>query len=228
MAESIGNFDEFSDSYSQDISNALGKLDGESTYFSKRKVDVIRDLFKGVEPGIILDYGCGIGSLIPFLHEIFPESEICATDLSIESLRQVQRKYPYVKIFQPDEVDPGSCDLVVLSNVLHHVPPNTRGKLMSEICEKLATNGSLVVIEHNPLNPVTRRIVSNCVFDKGVILVKRRTLRDLLAKNVGLMKCSSRYFLYFPPSLSRLQFLERFLYYVPLGGQYMTKFERKQ
>jgi 16S rRNA G1207 methylase RsmC len=82
VVESIGNFDEYINSYSTELQKALGGLGGESAYFARRKVQVLAKSLRGKHPSVILDYGSGMGALIPHLHEFFPDAQIWATDVS--------------------------------------------------------------------------------------------------------------------------------------------------
>ena len=50
----------------------------------------------------------------------------------------------------------------------------------------LRPGGIAAIFEHNPLNPLTRRVVSNCVFDEDAVLLRRRRARGLL-RQAGLV-----------------------------------------
>ena len=70
-------------------------------------------------------------------------------------------------MFTSDPREIGSSyDLIVLSNVLHHVRPEDRPNLILEIIARPAKHGKLVIFEHNPMNPLTRWAVSECVSDE--------------------------------------------------------------
>jgi SAM-dependent methyltransferase len=224
MVESIGNFDEYINSYSTDLQKALGGLGGESAYFARRKVQVLAKSLRGTPPSVILDYGSGMGALIPHLREFFPDAQIWATDVSKLSLEHLQKTYPYVRIFAPNEIPPNSCDVVVMSCVLHHIPTPSRQDVVGSIKQALKSGGSLCVFEHNPINPVTRKIVSNCVFDEGVELIQKRSLKNLILRTGGFTQQRAGYFIFFPPRLKALAPLEEILSWLPLGGQHFSRF----
>src|SRR5438128_391512 len=69
-----------------------------------------------------------------------------------------------------DALEP-TYELIVLSNVLHHVTPVDRQDLIREAGSRLALGGKLVIFEHNPINPLTRWVVSQCPFDEDAILL---------------------------------------------------------
>jgi hypothetical protein len=84
----------------------------------------------------------------------------------------------------------------------------------------LKPGGCIAVFEHNPINPVTRRLVADCAFDEDAVLLSLRETRDLLTRETGLSVRDSGYSLFFPHPLRRLRFLEAILRWLPLGGQY--------
>ena len=57
--------------------------------------------------------------------------------------------------------------------------------------------GIVAILEHNPLNPLTRVVVSRCEFDEGVELVGMRDTKRLL-EGAGTDVVESSYFLFFP------------------------------
>ena len=226
MVESIGNFDEYINSYSTELQKALGGLGGESAYFARRKVQVLAKSLRGKHPSVILDYGSGMGALIPHLREFFPDAQIWATDVSKLSSEHLQKSYPYVHVFAPDEIPPSSCDVVVLSCVMHHIPTPSRQSVVGSIKQALKSGGNLCVFEHNPINPVTRKIVSNCIFDEGVELIQKRSLRTLISGIGGFTPQHAGYFLFFPPRLKAFTPLETILSWLPLGGQHFGRFTK--
>lgn len=226
MVDSIGNFDEYVNSYSDELEKALGGFGGESSFFAQRKVIVLANSLNGRIPSVIVDFGSGNGALIPHLHYAFPNAKIIATDISQLSLAYLQEKYPYVQIKAPDELKPHSCDLVVLSCVIHHIPTQLRTDVLKKINSSLSNGGSLCVFEHNPINPITRRIVSNCIFDEGVDLIRKRSLNKLIEKAGGFARVNDGYFLFFPPAFKILTFLEVLMSWMPLGGQYFARYEK--
>jgi hypothetical protein len=77
----------------------------------------------------------------------------------------------------------------------------------------------LTVFEHNPFNPVTRRIVNTCPYDADAVLLKPSELIGLL-RQAQLIPSNQAYCLFIPPKFSSLAPLERYLQWLPLGGQY--------
>jgi SAM-dependent methyltransferase len=114
----------------------------------------------------------------------------------------------------------GSFDLVFAVCVLHHVPPGGRRDAVVAEMARLARPGGLVAIwEHNPWNPLTRRVVARCPFDRDATLLSLAETRRLL-RRAGLSRIESRYGLFFPWRGRGWRRAERLLAQVPLGAQF--------
>jgi hypothetical protein len=79
--------------------------------------------------------------------------------------------------------------------------------------------GLICVIEHNPLNPLTRLAVARCEFDSDAALLGAGKVRKLMAAG-GLREIGARYFLLLPREAKPARLLENALSNVPLGAQY--------
>jgi hypothetical protein len=86
----------------------------------------------------------------------------------------------------------------------------------------MTTNGELYVFEHNPYNPITRHLVNSCPFDADAELLTPKQLASLL-RGAGFSTIEKGFILFFPSFLRLLRPLERFLTYLPLGGQYVIR-----
>jgi SAM-dependent methyltransferase len=112
--------------------------------------------------------------------------------------------------------------IVVLANVLHHVPPPKRAELVEWLRDLLRpARGRLVVFEHNPYNPLTRRAVAQCEFDDDAILLAPGELVQLLSQ-CGFKAIHRRFIVFFPRALAALRPLEPSLGWLPLGAQMMV------
>jgi SAM-dependent methyltransferase len=88
----------------------------------------ITDLCPHVVPGTIVDKGCGTGTLLVHLSQLFPTSQIIGMDLSRELLQTAESQfYPQhnVSILKgniiPQRFQAGSVATVIFSSVLHEV-----------------------------------------------------------------------------------------------------------
>jgi hypothetical protein len=87
---------------------------------------------------------------------------------------------------------------------------------------RVVRSGGLVcLIEHNPLNPLTRLAVARCEFDRDAVLLHAGRTRALMA-DAGLHDIRSDYFLLLPSAAPVARRLERGLSRLPLGAQYIA------
>lgn len=155
------------------------------------------------------------------LKRLLPEKQIDGFDVSEKSLERVGPVLRSQGVFtsraQGLEND---YEIVVLANVLHHVKTEQRRDVISEAASHVGPGGRMVIFEHNPLNPLTRRAVSLCPFDEGVVLLSSGEVRALCA-SVLRAPCTD-YIVFFPRWLAWLRPLERFLEWCPAGAQHVT------
>ncbi|HXU66779.1 MAG TPA: class I SAM-dependent methyltransferase [Casimicrobiaceae bacterium] len=213
------DFDRYARDYNELLREQTGFFSGDESYFARYKVAIAGDLVKKA-PARVLELGCGTGRNIAFLRERFPDATIMGSDVSSKSLDVARADNPGVHFWKEGSADgeQAGFDLVFVAGVFHHVPPSERDALASRIAALLNPAGRAVVFEHNPYNPVTRRIVSQCPYDEGVILLGARELRARLEQG-GLRADRHGYALFFPPRWG-LARVERMLGWLPLGGQY--------
>jgi len=105
--------------------------------------------------------------------------------------------------------------------VFHHVVPGERVRLAAEMARVTRDGGIVTILEHNPLNPATRLVVSRCEFDEDAILLGRRESERLLS-GAALVPAEKAYILFFP---FRNDF-ERRLGRLPFGAQYYVASSR--
>jgi 2-polyprenyl-3-methyl-5-hydroxy-6-metoxy-1,4-benzoquinol methylase len=212
-------FDDCATEYDALHAESIG-ASGESTaYFAEYKFSCVERL--GLpKSASILDYGCGIGNLTERLVTTF--SDVHGFDPSKRSLEVAQKRAPSAHYYEsPEGIPQGKFDAIVISCVLHHVPPAARPALVRALHDKLAPNGRLIVFEHNPLNPLTRRAVAICAFDDDAILLWPWEAKRLLANN-GFAEIRLDYIVFFPRSLAVLRPLEPKLARLPIGAQVMV------
>ena len=214
------DFDDYAENYDQLLKERTSFFSSSEKYFARYKVDLVR---KQVQYPVcrLLEYGCGIGRNIPFLQQAFPGAVILGSDISNESLKIARRENTGVEFFCEDEnVEPTTnFDLIFVAGVFHHIPVVQRAEVAKTLSSRLLPGGRLFVFEHNPFNPVTRLIVSNCPYDEDAVLLKPSELKKLLS-DAALIIERKAYCLFMPPRLSALARLEIRLGWLPLGGQY--------
>jgi len=222
MAESFdpqtkAEFDQYAGSY-DDLHKQNVAISGEGPeYFAVYKQRFLERLL-GRQRTPLLDFGCGIGNLTRLL--VGPFADVAGYDPSVDSVALARQRAPGATFYADlDAIPQGHFGAVVVANVLHHVPPAERAPLLAKVAQVLAPGGKLVVFEHNPHNPVTRKVVRDCAFDENAVLLPPRETRGLL-EGAGLGATSLDYIVFFPRPLAALRGLEPSLSWLPLGAQY--------
>jgi SAM-dependent methyltransferase len=217
-------FDAYADEYAELIRDPIReKFAATNRFFFERKIQVIRKFYRGqgidTQKLAWLDVGCGQGDLLRLGKTQFASA--IGTDPSarmLESCSDLEvRRQP-----SPESLpfDDNSFDFVTAVCVYHHIPEERRLPFTCEVLRLLKPGGIFCVIEHNPLNPVTRLIVSRTPVDADAQLLSGRETRRLLA-SAGSTVVDTQYFLFFPERTHQyLGFLEDRLSALPLGGQY--------
>jgi 2-polyprenyl-3-methyl-5-hydroxy-6-metoxy-1,4-benzoquinol methylase len=216
----VAEFDQFASNYKAVLDRSVALAGESSEYFTAYKAAYIERLLGTSARTKILDFGCGVGALSAELARHRPGDEIHGYDVSTESLDQVEAALRDRGTFTAklDELH-RDYDLIVVANVMHHIPVAVRQATINDLAARLAANGRLLVIEHNPLNPLTRWVVAHCDFDDDAVLLWPRETRKYLLQ-AGLVAPNRDYLVFFPKALSALRRLETFLAWCPAGAQY--------
>jgi SAM-dependent methyltransferase len=213
-------FDRFAGDYASLHQRNIAISGEEPAYFADYKLHCVERLVGSNFREPVLDFGCGIGMLTERLSHRF--SEVHGYDPSSESLNIARGKSASTFHEQESLIPDRHFSLAILANVLHHVAPSDRNALVRRVASKLREgSGRLVVFEHNPINPLTRYVVSRCEFDTDAVLLWPWQLNRLLTLN-GFTSVSTKYIVFFPGFLAGLRRLEPYLGWLPLGAQMMV------
>jgi SAM-dependent methyltransferase len=188
-------------------------------YFARYKLACLTRLGIGSDEPI-LDWGCGIGNVLgPLAAEYREVHGYDPSPMSLEVARE--RAGSAVLHARPEDVPSDYFGAAVLSGVLHHVPDAEHRALVETVRSKLRPGGRVVVFEHNPLNPMTRRAVRDCAFDDDAVLLWPWQARRVL-RSAGLRDVRLDFIVFFPRQLAPLRPLEPHLSWLPLGAQVMV------
>ena len=227
-------FDNFSEYYGDIVENDLDQFNINIEAGMKSKIFHFKNLIKK-EPKAILDFGCGIGLFIPYLHEQFKYAKLYGCDISKKSIEIASEKYPYCDFKVINNIDDlkyfNKIDCIFISTVLHHIPQNEHEywvKGLLDILEK----GKIVVFENNMKNPLMKAFIKKTKIDKKAVMLspkycKRLFLNKFYKTKLGdkeiLLKKDSiklKYTYFFPWKNKIFRYLETLLFWLPLGAHY--------
>ncbi len=220
-------FDRYDKSFSAVVQSSIDFSGLPHSFFTAAKADALRELIAarldGRDDLRLLDVGCGIGELHPFLQGMF--ARICGADVSAASIAQARIRNPGVdyETYAGERLpyDTASFDLTIAVCVLHHVPPSQWLGFLREMRRVVRPGGLICLIEHNPLNPLTRLAVARCEFDRDAVLLHASQTRALMAE-AGLHEARSHYFLMLPSAAPLARRVEQSFWHIPLGAQYIA------
>lgn len=214
-------FDRVARDYQRHLDRSVRLSGEESGYFAEYKARYLAALVRVDFRGKILDFGCGTGLLAQFIRQTLPNAQLHGYDESAKMVEEASQRIR-VDIFTADlgKLD-FDYDLVVVANVLHHIDPDRRANTVDELRQRLGRTGRLVIFEHNPVNPLTRWVVSRCPFDEGVRLLPPAETRGYL-RHAGLGNVRVEYVVFFPRAMRAFRRLESKLWWCPLGAQYVA------
>jgi SAM-dependent methyltransferase len=223
MTETL--FDAYAGTYADTVNDSVAFGGKNVEFFARLKVQgLLRTagrLGRPVQEVRVLDVGCGTGIadrlLLPRV------ASLAGVDVSPEMVAQAAARNPDgayqvyngVGLPYPDR----SFDLVFAACVLHHVPPVEWDGFIAELWRVTTASGAAVVIEHNPLNPLTRKAVRACPFDKDAVLARPVRVREGF-RRAGATRQERKFVTFFPfdkPAFSRA---EGALWWLPAGAQY--------
>jgi ubiquinone/menaquinone biosynthesis C-methylase UbiE len=225
------DFDSHALRYSEVVDQSVSFTGRNSAFYAGRKVDILEEILPAgiglLDELDVLDVGCGTGTTDQFL--VARVGSLLGVDISEEMLAQAResvrdaeyRWYDGEKLPFPDE----TFDVVLAICVLHHVPESRRYKFVSEMVRVARSGGIVAVFEHNPLNPLTRHAVNSCQLDEDAVLLRSRETMELL-REAAEVQPLLRHYLFSPIGGGLGRAIDRHLYRLPLGGQYVSWIQR--
>jgi len=219
-------FDRYADTYSEKINHVLSVWGQEQEFFTRCKVPFLLEAFDAVrtEQALrVLDVGCGVGLIHPYLAPSV--DELHGIDVSQESISLAKRNNPSVQYLAHQgetlPYDDGTFDCAYAIGVVHHLSPKQWQGFISDMVRVVRSNGVVLIIEHNPLNPATQSVVRSCELDQGAVLLPSWKLRRLMAA-AGMVALDVRHILFTPFDRPVFRKLDRLLAWLPMGAQYVV------
>ena len=231
-AAESSQFDAFAASYREAIDSAVAFSRTGHEFFTRAKVRELLEIAarRAGDPRRLsfFDLGCGPGETDRLLEGRV--GSLTGVDTSARMIEAAARRNPWAEYRAVDTgaalpFEEASFDVSFAICVLHHVEPGERPRLLAEAVRVTKPGGTVVIFEHNPWNPLTRRAVAGCKFDRDAVLLRRRETERLL-RDAGLEAVDGAYIVWFTRDSARLQRIERRLRGVPLGAQHVVSARR--
>lgn len=135
------------------VRKALGPLEGAVIHRYRDWFVNLDELARGIarmgDFRRILEIGAGDGLLCQHLHQQLPQADILGIDISSTPGEMFEGDHERVRFEQIDAAElldrEEPFDLVVIADVLHHVPPAQRGELLAVAGSLVAPGGVLVM-----------------------------------------------------------------------------------
>ena len=223
-------FDEFAHNY-REIHTENIKISGaDSDYFSEFRAKLVKRRLqaKGFDgkPLRILDLGCGDGNASRFMVEHISNIAVEGIDITeavVESARVRNLAHCTFQVYDGEHIpfEEGTFDVVFCANIFHHIERKYHVGLYQEIYRVLKKGGILFNYEHNPWNPITQKVVKDCVFDVDAVLLPPPYHKGV-AKAGGFDQVAIQYVIFFPRFALFKPFLplEPLFSWCPIGAQY--------
>jgi SAM-dependent methyltransferase len=220
-------FDRYADTYGETVDAVIGASGESVEFFASLKAELAWSVLKGTRPRRILDFGCGSGMSTRALRKVaHADVELTGVDPSAASIAAATARPPQRTTFVRSVGDrlpfeDASFDAAFTACVFHHIPVEEHEHWGRELRRVLRPGGIFINFEHNPYNPLTRRVVRNCPFDDGVTLLRPAYARRMIAR-AGFAAGEPHFYFFFPAFLRGLRPLERWLRRIPIGAQYFV------
>jgi len=220
-------FDAYDRNYNEIVDRAISFSGLSVDFFTRVKADYFLELLaSSASPAKrpdVIDIGCGIANSHPLLAE--QVARLVGVDVSSACIAAAAARNPQNEYATFDGLNlpysAQSFDAASAVCVFHHVPIADRVRLASNIRRVLRPGGVFAIFEHNPLNPVTRHVVSNCEFDKDAALLRKYETERLLA-DAGFREISTRFILSIPAKGHLWRRIDRLFGRLPFGAQYYS------
>jgi len=223
------NFDAHAKGYRDTHDKSVGLSGTDSDYFSEYKIVELLKFEDKEQPLKILDFGCGDGNSSLFIRKHFPNATIFGVDVSESSIKIATSKNiinSTFKAYNGTELpfDNNEFDIVFTSMVFHHIEHKLHHAILKDILRILKTGGRFYNFEHNPNNPLTRKVVKECEFDEDAVLLKPSYNKSITLQ--ADFKVDKLNYTLFIPRHKIFKFmlgLEKMLSWCPIGAQYYIR-----
>lgn len=218
------SFDDYVETYKTEVQDSIGFIGQDVDFFIEVKAKLLLKLagkYLGATDRIkALDIGSGVGLVDKYIKREI--KDLYGVDVEDGVVEKAKINNPEVNYSRYDGtrlpfVD-NTFDLAFAINVMHHVPPDMWENFTEEMHRVLKPGGIAAVFEHNPYNPLTRKAVKDCEFDRDAVLLKHSKILRLF-KRAGLKIAEDKFIIFFPFKAGIFRSIETVLGWLPLGAQ---------
>ena len=218
-------FDAYASQYEQALHSGL-KISGEGPeYFARRRIEWTKQvLAAATTTRRVLDFGCGVGLVVPLMREVLQPEFVCGFDPSRAAIERAREEFGNADTqftAKSDQIAEEVFDLAYCNGVFHHVTPADRPAALQTVFQSLRPGGWFALWENNPWNPGTRYVMSRIPFDRDADVISPPACRRVLQAAGFHVVRTDAWFL-FPRVLSWLRPLEKLVHRLPLGAQYLV------
>lgn len=218
------SFGDYVYNYQQKIQESIDFAGQDADFFIQVKAEMVIELVKkycgNTDSAKVLDIGSGLGLVDAYLTGSI--NNLFGVDIEEDVVSKARVNNPKVNysLYNGEHLpfDDNVMDFCFAINVMHHVPPSLWQNFTNEMLRVLKPGRVAAVYEHNPLNPLTRRVVSKCEFDRDAVLLSHNKLTNLFMRS-GFALCEDAYILFFPFKGRFFRTIEKGLKWIPLGAQ---------
>jgi len=218
------SFDDYVDTYKKEIQNSIDFIGQDVDFFIEIKAKLLLELAKRfigrLDSITALDVGSGVGLVDKYIAARL--KSLTGVDIEEGVVEKAKINNPGISYMLYNgkslPFDDNSFDLTFAINVMHHVPVDHWQNFCNEMHRVLKPGGIAAVFEHNPANPLTRKVVRDCEFDRDAVLLPHKKIKQLFVRS-GLKIIYDSYIIFFPFSSRFFRSIEKTLKWLPLGAQ---------
>lgn len=218
------SFDDYIDNYKSEVQSSIGFIGQEVDFFLEIKAELLVRLakknFDNIENIKVLDIGSGIGLVDKLVKSRI--KNLYGVDIEDGVVKQAISNNPEVHYQKYDGENlpfkGNTFDITFAINVMHHVPPELWKNFSKEMYRVLKPGGISIVFEHNPFNPLTRKVVRDCEFDRDAVLLNHKKIKELFTE-ASLKVDDNAYIIFFPFKSKVFRWIESGLKWLPFGAQ---------
>lgn len=209
----------YTSDYHKIFSKNIELAGAESTLFAEHKAQIVQELVKKIthSPTFILDFGCSDGLLTSFIQAMFTNAQVTGVDQSSEHIEVARMAYAPINFTVATTTIPtidATYDLVIASDVFHHIPKKKHAHYMQEIMRVLKPGGLCILFELNPLNLFTALNFNRNPLEKNAHMLNHWYVQKLL-HTYGPVTTQFHY-----SSPHWLRRWEKYTTHVPFGALY--------